>query len=60
MSCFVFITHNPAVAAEIVKNMIVIYQGNIIEQGPVAQILTDSQSAYNKKLYLFSVLGKQS
>jgi len=47
---FLFITHDLAVVAEIAQNVAVMYQGKIIEQGSVAQIFTDPQHAYNKKL----------
>ncbi len=47
---FLFITHDLAIVAEIADDVAVMYRGKIIEQGPVARILTDPQHAYTKKL----------
>jgi len=47
---YLFITHDLAVVAEVADEVAVMYQGKIIEQGPVAQVLTRPQQAYTKKL----------
>ncbi len=47
---FLFITHDLAVVAEVADDVAVMYQGKIIEQGPVAQVLSRPQQAYTKKL----------
>ncbi len=47
---YLFITHDIAVVAEVADEVAVMYQGKIIEQGPVAQVLSRPQQAYTKKL----------
>lgn len=47
---YLFITHDLAVVAEIADDVAVMYQGKIIEQGRVAQVLTQPKQAYTKKL----------
>jgi oligopeptide/dipeptide ABC transporter ATP-binding protein len=36
----VFISHNPAILAEMVDRILVVYAGQIVEEGPVHQVLT--------------------
>jgi ABC-type microcin C transport system duplicated ATPase subunit YejF len=47
---YLFITHDLAVVAEIADDVAVMYQGKIIEQGSVAEVLTQPKQAYTKKL----------
>jgi ABC-type microcin C transport system duplicated ATPase subunit YejF len=47
---YLFITHDLAVVAEIADEVAVMYQGKIIEQGNVQQVLQAPQQAYTKKL----------
>lgn len=47
---YLFITHDLAVVAEIADDVAVMYQGKIIEQGSVAQVLFKPEHAYTKKL----------
>ncbi len=45
-----FITHDMAVIAEMADRVVVMYNGEIVEQGPVEQIFHDPQHDYTKKL----------
>jgi len=45
-----FITHDLGVIAEIADDVIVMYKGNIVEQGPVLQIFEDPKHPYTKGL----------
>ena len=47
---YLFITHDLAVVAEIADDVAVMYQGKIIEQGGVEQVLIKPQQGYTKKL----------
>jgi ABC-type oligopeptide transport system ATPase subunit len=47
---YLFITHDIAVVAEIADDVAVMYQGKIIEQGSVAEVLMQPKQAYTKKL----------
>lgn len=47
---YLFITHDLAVVAEIADDVAVMFQGKIIEQGSVEQVLFKPQHAYTKKL----------
>ncbi len=47
---YLFITHDLAVVAEIADDVAVMYQGKIVEQGSVAQVLTQPEHAYTRKL----------
>jgi ABC-type oligopeptide transport system ATPase subunit len=47
---YLFITHDLAVVAEIADDVAVMYQGKIVEQGNVEQVLFQPQHAYTKKL----------
>ncbi len=45
-----FITHDINVNAEIARRILVFYQGEIVEQGEVKDILKNAQHAYTKRL----------
>jgi ABC-type dipeptide/oligopeptide/nickel transport system ATPase component len=45
-----FITHDMAVIAEMADRVVVMYNGQVVEQGPVEQIFHDPQHDYTKKL----------
>ncbi len=47
---YLFITHDLAVVAEIADDVAVMWQGKIIEQGSVEQVLFNPQHDYTKKL----------
>jgi peptide/nickel transport system ATP-binding protein len=47
---YLFITHDLAVVAEIADDVAVMYQGKIIEQGDVEEVLFSPKHAYTKKL----------
>jgi ABC-type microcin C transport system duplicated ATPase subunit YejF len=47
---YLFITHDLAVVAEIADDVAVMYQGKIIEQGSVSEVLTRPKHAYTRKL----------
>ena len=47
---YLFITHDLAVVAEIADDVAVMYQGKIIEQGSVGDVLFNPQQAYTKNL----------
>jgi len=47
---YLFITHDLAVVAEIADDVAVMYDGKIIEQGKVEQVLFKPQHQYTKKL----------
>jgi peptide/nickel transport system ATP-binding protein len=46
----IFISHDLGVIAEIADNVIVMYHGNVVEQGNVADIFKNPQHAYTKGL----------
>lgn len=47
---YLFITHDLAVVSEIADEVAVMYRGKIVEQGKVAQILTQPTHPYTQKL----------
>ncbi|GFO75283.1 peptide/nickel transport system ATP-binding protein [Bathymodiolus platifrons methanotrophic gill symbiont] len=47
---YLFITHDLAVVAEIADEIAVMYQGKIVEHGPVNQVLRHAQHSYTQKL----------
>lgn len=47
---YLFITHNMSVVAYFADQVAVMYQGEIVEQGEVEQVLTNPQHEYTKKL----------
>jgi len=46
----ILVTHDIAVAAEIADEVIVMYAGRIVEQGPIREILRDPQHPYTRGL----------
>ena len=44
------ITHNMGVVADMADNVAVMFRGNIVERGPVDQVLLHPQHAYTKRL----------
>ncbi|MHA7862634.1 ABC transporter ATP-binding protein [Tessaracoccus sp. Y36] len=44
------ITHNMGVVADMADNVAVMFKGNIVERGPVEQVLLNPQHPYTKKL----------
>jgi oligopeptide/dipeptide ABC transporter ATP-binding protein len=46
----VFVTHDLAVISQIAQRVAVMYAGQIIEEGPVADVLTEPRHAYTQKL----------
>ena len=47
---YLFITHNMSVVAYFADRVAVMYQGRIVEQGEVEQVLTEPQHEYTKRL----------
>ncbi|MGR8935647.1 MAG: ABC transporter ATP-binding protein [Gammaproteobacteria bacterium] len=47
---YLFISHDLAVVSEIADDVAVMYQGRIVEYGPVQQVLMQPQHAYTQKL----------
>ncbi len=47
---YLFITHNMSVVAYFADSVAVMYQGKIVEEGEVVQVLTNPQHEYTKKL----------
>ncbi|MGD1880770.1 MAG: ABC transporter ATP-binding protein [Paracoccaceae bacterium] len=45
-----FITHDMAVVAQIADRVVVMYRGEVVEEGPVDQIFSDPHAAYTKSL----------
>ncbi|WP_134740040.1 ATP-binding cassette domain-containing protein [Nocardioides sp. 503] len=45
-----FISHNLAVVRYVASHVAVMYQGRIVEQGPVSEVLVDPQHAYTREL----------
>lgn len=49
-SAFLFITHNPAILQKICDRILVMYAGEIVEQGPAARVLGDPLHPYTRAL----------
>ncbi len=49
-SAAIYVTHDLAVVAQIADYIVVLYGGEIMEQGPVEQIVNDPQHIYTKRL----------
>ena len=45
-----FITHDMAVVAQMADRVVVMYRGNLVEEGPVERIFADPQADYTRKL----------
>ncbi len=46
----IFVTHSPHQALRIAEHVIVMYRGNVVEQGPAKEVFTDPRSEVTKKL----------
>ena len=49
-SAAIYVTHDLAVVAQIADHIVVLYSGEVMEQGPVEQIINRPQHAYTKRL----------
>ena len=49
-TAILFVTHDLGVVAEIADRVVVMYAGNVVEQGSVRQVLKDPQHPYTKAL----------
>ncbi len=49
-AALMLITHDLAVAADVCSRIVVMYAGNIVEQGPVAEILSNPKHPYTRGL----------
>ena len=56
-TALLLITHDIAVVAEVCQRVLVMYQGNIVEDGPVGRVLTAPQHAHTQKLIAASDLS---
>ena len=46
----IYVTHDLAVVAQVADHIVVLYSGEIMEQGPVDQIINNPSHAYTKRL----------
>jgi peptide/nickel transport system ATP-binding protein len=49
-SALLFVTHDLGVVAEVADRVVVMYAGQVVEQGPVRSVLRDPQHPYTKAL----------
>jgi peptide/nickel transport system ATP-binding protein len=49
-SAAVYVTHDLAVVAQVADHIVVLYSGEVMEQGSVAQIINNPQHAYTRRL----------
>ncbi|WP_166786049.1 dipeptide ABC transporter ATP-binding protein [Cryobacterium lyxosi] len=56
-TALLLITHDIAVVAEVCQRVLVMYQGEIVEDGPVGRVLTAPQHPYTQKLIADSDLS---
>ncbi|TFD88908.1 ABC transporter ATP-binding protein [Cryobacterium serini] len=56
-TALLLITHDIAVVAEVCQRVLVMYQGDIVEDGPVGRVLTAPQHPYTQKLIAASDLS---
>jgi peptide/nickel transport system ATP-binding protein len=47
---YLFITHDLAVVRQVVDRVYVLYQGKVVEQGPVDRVLDQPEHPYTKRL----------
>lgn len=55
---WIFITHDLGVAAEICDQAIVVFQGSVVESGPIEQVLTHPTHSYTRNLVAASLHGR--
>lgn len=58
-TAMIFITHDLALASQIADDVLVMYQGNVVEQGIMEQVLYQPQKDYTKALLSCRPSGKQ-
>lgn len=58
-TAMIFITHDLALASQIADDVLVMYQGNVVEQGKMEQVLHQPQKDYTKALLSCRPSGKQ-
>jgi len=56
-SAVLFISHDLAVVARVCDRLLVMYDGRIVEQGPVTSVLTDPQHQHTRQLLADADLG---
>lgn len=49
-SAAIYVTHDLAVVAQVADHIVVLYSGEVMEQGPVDQIVSNPQHAYTQRL----------
>ena len=49
-SAAIYVTHDLAVVAQVADHIVVLYSGEVMEQGPADQIINNPQHAYTKRL----------
>lgn len=49
-SAAIYVTHDLAVVAQVADHIVVLYSGEVMEQGPVDQIVSQPQHAYTQRL----------
>jgi ABC-type dipeptide/oligopeptide/nickel transport system ATPase component len=47
---FLMISHDIGIVSSLCQEVVVIYKGNVVEQGPTGQVLSDPEHPYTKML----------
>ena len=47
---YLFITHDLAVVRQVVDRVYVLYRGEVVEQGPTEDVMSDPQHPYTRRL----------